>query len=435
MINLNTSKIKFYQVINIFGETMKKVYVEGYGCVLNSADTEIIKNALREEGFEIVDELDRADIAVINTCVVRLETENRMIYRINELKNLGKDVVVAGCLPKALKEKVKGFLHIYPREAHKAGKILKTYIKSGKRVEGLEDDKSLHKKLNYINSSLITPLPICEGCLGHCTYCIVKIARGNLISYPREKIVKKAEELIKKGTKCIFITAQDTACYGFDRNDNLANLLNDLCSIEGDFIMRVGMMHAKNVEEIIDELIEVYKTDKVGKFLHLPLQSGDDEILKKMRRGYTVEEFKEIVNEFRKKVKNLCFTTDIIVGFPGETEEQFENTLNILKELKPDYIHGAKYSQRKGTEAAKMKQVDTKIRKQRSEILDKLRRELSYLNNKKYIGKKLKTLILEEGKGYTENFKVVKFEGGSIGNFKKVKIVDAKTFGLVGKII
>ncbi len=414
-----------------------KVYVEGYGCVLNTADTEIIKNSLRECGFIVVDNLKEANIVIINTCVVRLETENRMIYRINEIKNLGKEVVVAGCLPKALKNKVKGFLHIYPREAHKAGEILKYYLKYKKREKYIEEEinKTLYKKLDYIKPSLITPLPICEGCIGNCSYCIVKIARGNLISYPREKIVKKAEELIKSGVKCLFITAQDTACYGLDIGDNLVNLLNDLTQIEGEFIMRVGMMHAKNVQPILDELIEVYQNEKVGKFLHLPIQSGDDEILKKMKRGYTVDEFKEIVNEFKRKVKNLCFTTDVIVGFPGETEEQFQNTLEVLKELKPDYIHGAKYSQRRGTEAAKMKQVDTKIRKRRSEILDKLRRELSYLNNKKYIGKTLKTLVLENGKGYTENFKVVKFEGGEIGEFVKVKITDAKTFGLKGEII
>ncbi|XRO75254.1 tRNA (N(6)-L-threonylcarbamoyladenosine(37)-C(2))-methylthiotransferase [Methanocaldococcus sp. 28A] len=414
-----------------------RVYVEGYGCVLNTADTEIIKNSLKEYGFELVNSLDEADIVIINTCVVRLETENRMIYRINEIKNLGKDVVVAGCLPKALKNKVNGFLHIYPRESHRAGEILRDYIEKNKRTIYAEEEinKTLYRKLDYLKPSLITPLPICEGCLGNCSYCIVKIARGNLISYPREKIVNKAKELISKGVKCLFITAQDTACYGFDIGDNLANLLNELSQIDGEFIMRVGMMHAKNVQPILDELIEAYQNEKVGKFLHLPLQSGDDEILNKMKRGYTVDEFKEIVNEFRRKVKNLCFTTDIIVGFPGETEEQFQNTLEILKELKPDYIHGAKYSQRRGTEAAKMKQVDTKIRKRRSEILDKLRRELSYLNNKKYIGKTLRVLVLNEGKGYTDNFKVVKFEGGDVGEFRKVKITDAKTFGLRGEIV
>ncbi|ENN96031.1 MiaB-like tRNA modifying enzyme [Methanocaldococcus villosus KIN24-T80] len=410
-----------------------KVYVEGYGCVLNQADTDIIRNSIKKEGFEITEDINEADIIIINTCVVRLETENRMIYRINELKKLNKFLVVAGCLPKALKEKIGDLPYIYPREAHRAGEILKEYLHKRKR-ENKEDHKTLYEKLKYISPKLITPLPICEGCLGNCSYCIVKIARGNLISYPKEKIVKKAEELIKGGTKCLFITAQDTACYGLDIGENLANLLNDICSIEGEFIIRVGMMHPKNLERIVDDLIEVYKNDKIGKFLHLPAQSGDDEILKLMNRGYTVDEFKSLVNEFRKKIKNLCFVTDIIVGFPGESDEHFMNTLEFLKEVKPDYIHGAKYSQRKGTLASKMKQVDTKIRKRRSEILDKLRRELSYINNKKYIGKSLRAIVVDKDKGYTENFKTVKLKCEEVGEFKKVKIKDAKTFCLIGEI-
>ncbi|WP_456418872.1 tRNA (N(6)-L-threonylcarbamoyladenosine(37)-C(2))-methylthiotransferase [Methanocaldococcus infernus] len=408
-----------------------KVYVEGYGCVLNKADTEIIKESLIKEGFEITESLDEANIVIINTCVVRLETENKMMHRINYLNSLGKLVIVAGCLPKALKEKVEGFYHIYPKEAHRAGEILKEIL-TKKKKEDRGEEKELYKKLNYLKPKLVTPLPISEGCLGNCSYCIVKIARGKLISYPREFLVRKAEELIKGGAKCLLITAQDTACYGLDRGDNLANLLKDLCQIEGEFIMRVGMMHAKYLSPILDEIIELYREEeKIGKFLHLPLQSGDDEILKLMRRGYSVDEFIGIVKEFKKKVKDLCFTTDIIVGFPGETEEAFNNTLEVLRKLKPDYIHGAKYTQRKGTEAARMKQLDTKIRKRRTEILDKLRRELSYLNNKKYVGREMRTLIIEKNKGYTENFKVVRFEEKQeVGKFKKVKIKDATTFTL-----
>ncbi|WP_457611966.1 tRNA (N(6)-L-threonylcarbamoyladenosine(37)-C(2))-methylthiotransferase [Methanocaldococcus sp.] len=412
---------------------MVKVYVEGYGCVLNTADTDIIKSSLEREGFEVVDNLEDADVVIINTCVVRLETENKMMFRINKLKKMGKFVVVAGCLPKALKEKVSNLPYIYPKEAYRAGEILKEILR-GYREEYKEEEinKELYKKLFYLKPKLVSPLPIAEGCLGNCSYCIVKIARGKLISYPREMLVKKAEELIKGGTKCLFITAQDTACYGLDRGDNLANLLRDLCSIEGEFIMRVGMMHVKYLKPILDEIIELYREEnKIGKFLHLPLQSGDNYILKLMKRGYTVDEFISVVKEFKKKVKDLCFTTDVIVGFPGESEEAFNNTLEVLKKLKPDYIHGAKYTQRKGTEAAKMKQLDTKIRKRRTEILDKLRRELSYINNKKYVGREMRALIVEKNKAYTHNFKVVRFENEEeVGKFKKVKIKDATTFTL-----
>ncbi|MDK2790464.1 MAG: threonylcarbamoyladenosine tRNA methylthiotransferase [Methanothermococcus sp.] len=431
-----------------------KIYVEGYGCTLNSADTTIIENSIKEfKDFQIIDKDEDADIVVINTCIVRLETEHKMISRIKYLRSLNKKVVVAGCMAKALREKLEGIsdILIMPKEAHLSGKMLHNLFNERIEKEIIPKDRNKNKigkigidsnnlndKLKYLKpskNSIIVPLPICEGCVGKCSYCIVKVARGRLISYDREFIVKKADELIKNGAKCLLVTAQDTACYGFDRNDNLPNLINDLCSIEGKFGMRIGMMHAKNALEILDELVESYKNDKVTKFLHLPIQSGDDGVLKDMKREYTVDEFISVISEFRRKIKNLNFTTDVIVGFPTETEEAFENTLEILKKLKPDYTHGAKYTQRKYTEAARLKQVDTKIRKRRSEILNELRRELSYENNKKHIGEKFEILVTGKNEGITENCKPVKFnEDAEIGTFRTIKITEAKTFGLFGEL-
>ncbi|WP_292460910.1 tRNA (N(6)-L-threonylcarbamoyladenosine(37)-C(2))-methylthiotransferase [Methanothermococcus sp.] len=426
-----------------------KIYIEGYGCTLNTADTIIIKNSIASfEDFQIVQNPEDADIVVINTCAVRLETEHRMISRIKHFKSLNKKVIVAGCMPKALKEKVedKGDVLIMPKEAHLSGNIIHGYVIHNKYHSKYNPCSNttpinLNDKLKYLKpeNSLIMPLPISEGCVGKCSYCIVKVARGRLISYDRDLLIKKAEEFINNGVKHILITSQDTACYGFDKNDTLPNLINDIASIDGEFDMRIGMMHAKNVSNIMDELIESYQNDKVAKFLHLPIQSGDDQVLKDMKRGYTVDEFISIVNEFKRKVKDLNFNTDIIVGFPTEKEENFENTLEVLRKINPDYIHSAKYSQRKHTEAAKLKQVDTKIRKKRSRILDKLRRELSYENNKKYIGKTLKVLITEKDKGIAHNCKVVKFNSENkninIGEFREIKITDAKTFGLFGEIL
>jgi len=417
------------------------IYIEGYGCTLNTADTKIIKNSLKLfKDFQIVDNVEDADIVVINTCVVRLETENRMISRIEYFRSLNKKIVVAGCMPKALREKVidKANLLIMPREAHLSGEMIYRHFKD-KRVSR-PSNVNINEKLKYLKpEGLIMPLPISEGCVGKCTYCIVKVARGDLISYDKNLLVKKAREYVDSGVKHILITAQDTACYGFDKGYTLPDLLKDIIfSVEGVYTMRIGMMHAKNVPEIIDDLLDCYRSDKIAKFLHLPLQSGDDKVLKDMKREYTVDEFIDIVKEFKRKVKDLNFNTDIIVGFPTESEENFENTLEVLKKIKPDYIHGAKYTPRRHTLAAKMKQIDTKIRKMRSKILDKLRRELSYENNKKYIGKTLKVLITEKGKGIAHNCKVVKFnweDGLKVGNFIDVKITDAKTFGLFGEVL
>lgn len=423
-----------------------KIYIEGYGCTLNTADTEIIKNSLNEfEDFELTDNVDDSDIIVINTCIVRQETEHRMISRIEYFKSLDKKVVVAGCMAKALSKKIENLADvlIMPREAQHSGNIMKDKLlkdfseKNNESNQNLNFENQLNEKIKKVSSQgLITALPICEGCLGSCTYCIVKRARGNLVSYDRDLIVKKAEELVKSGTKCLLVTAQDTACYGLDNNDNLSNLINDISEIPEKFAMRIGMMHAKFAEPILDELIESFKSEKVVKFLHLPIQSGDDQVLKDMNRNYTVDEFISVLNEFKSKIKNLNFTTDVIVGFPTETEEAFENTLEIVKKIKPDFTHAAKYSQRKYTKAAVLKQIDTKIRKERSEILNELRRELSYENNKRHIGETFEILVTKDNMGVTDNCKNVIFEEpAKIGEFKRVKITGAKTFGLSGKLI
>ncbi|WP_048059173.1 tRNA (N(6)-L-threonylcarbamoyladenosine(37)-C(2))-methylthiotransferase [Methanococcus vannielii] len=415
-----------------------KIYIEGYGCTLNTADTEIIKNSIKEfQNFEITTDLNDSDIIVVNTCIVRQETEHRMISRIEYFKSLNKKVVVAGCMAKALPKKIEYFSDcmVLPREAQNSGNILfKKFIENKEKTNF---ENNLSEKLNKLSSKgLISPMPISEGCLGNCSYCIVKKARGTLESYDRKLIVKKAMEFINSGTKCLLITAQDTACYGYDNNDNLSNLIDDISEIPEKFAMRIGMMHAKFAEPILDELVESFKSEKVVKFLHLPIQSGDNQVLKDMGRNYTVDEFISVLNEFKRKIKDLNFTTDVIVGFPSETEDAFNNTLEVLKKIKPDFTHGAKYSQRKYTKAALLKQVDTKIRKERSEILNELRRDLSYGNNKRHIGQTFEILVTKNNMGVTENSKNVIFkDNAKIGEFRKVKISDANTFGLLGKLL
>ena len=224
-----------------------KIYVEGYGCTLNSADTMIIENSIKEfKDFQIIGNEEDADIVVINTCIVRLETEHKMISRIKYLRSLNKKVVVAGCMAKALREKLEDIsdILIMPKEAHLSGKMLHSLfnecveekekikqadVTKNKIIKNEIGPNDLNNKLKCLKpskNSIVVPLPICEGCVGKCSYCIVKVARGRLISYDRESIVKKADELIKNGAKCLLVTAQDTACYGFDRNDNLPNLIN-----------------------------------------------------------------------------------------------------------------------------------------------------------------------------------------------------------------
>jgi MiaB-like tRNA modifying enzyme len=215
-------------------------------------------------------------------------------------------------------------------------------------------------------------IEISNGCLSNCSYCCVKFARGKLFSYPVEKIVEEARQAVKNGCKELWITSQDNSCYGKDIDSSLPELLKEICKIEGEFSVRVGMMNPLYAKNILDELIEVSKDEKIIKFLHLPVQSGSDKILKLMNRGYVVKDFVEIVEKFRKEIPDLFLSTDVIVGFPGETEEDFQKTVELMRKIKPSKINISKFGARPMTEAAKMKQLDNKTINERSKLLHEL---------------------------------------------------------------
>ena len=274
-------------------------------------------------------------------------------------------------------------------------------------------------------------IPISEGCLGSCTYCAARFARGHLFSYPPESVVKTAEQFIAQGYKELQITSQDTGCYGMDTNDDLPSLLNRLVSLKGKFRIRVGMMNPNHVFNILDDLLSVYENEKIYKFLHIPVQSGNDDILHLMNRKYTTSQFVKICSAFRKKFQNLYLCTDIIVGFPTETEEQFRDTLELVKKIEPDKINVTRFSPRPNTKAAALPQFPDWIKKERSRALYKLRMDISLKINKQYTGKSLEVLINQQGKvkntmiGRAFNYKPVVCRG-ELGEFKTVMIKGAE---------
>ncbi len=279
-------------------------------------------------------------------------------------------------------------------------------------------------------------IPISEGCLGSCTYCAARLARGHLYSYPMESVVRTAERFIKNGCKELQITSQDTGCYGFDQKERLPALLKNVVGIEGKFKIRVGMMNPNHTLDILDDLINVYHNEKIYTFLHVPVQSGSNEILKKMNRKYTVDEFLYICNQFRKAFPNICLWTDIIVGFPTETDEQFYDTLKLVKKIQPDKINVTRFSPRPGTKAMNMPQIPGWIKKERSRALHKLRMDISLKINKEYIKKSYEVLINKKGSvegtmmGRTFNYKPVVCHG-KLGEFKTVIIKKAKPTYLI----
>jgi len=415
-----------------------KVYLETYGCTANKSDASLIQGLLKKEHHELVEKLDETDVVILLTCTVIGTTEQRMLSRLREFKKIGKKIVVAGCMASVQPELIKSIIPdaklLPPRYSHHI-------------LDILNDKKTLFTMKNKTQvpkyfDDLVAPISIAEGCMFSCSYCITSPARGGLTSYPSKEIVQDVCSALRQGCKEIQLTAQDTASYGLDTNSNLGELLSTLHRVEGSYRIRVGMMNPYTTLKNLDSIIQGFDNPKIYKFLHLPVQSGDDDMLKKMDRKYKVEDFLKIVKKFRDKYPDITISTDVIVGFPTETDEQFQNTTELLKKVKPDITNITRYSARPGTKAKTMHgRIKTEVAKERSKMLTKIYKHISLENNLKHIKRKYTTLVTEKGKnntfvGRTENYKpIVIKEKVTVGNFITVVVTDAEPTYLVGKLI
>jgi len=414
-----------------------KVYLETYGCTFNQADGQIMANILGDE-HEIVDNITDADVVILNTCYVKLPTEQKMITRINKIKTEypDKKLIVGGCMVEVDSERLNKFAGdscwIGP---HKIDMINEVVNKSvcGEVIHECGKTSMIKAGTVYKNfDSLIHILQICEGCNGACTFCCTKIARGFLVSYPIEKIVEEAKEAISKGCKELQVTAQDSACYGMDTGESFSQLLNQLAAIDGDFRIRVGMMHPKSLKGQLDEVINVIKNnEKIYNFVHIPIQTGSAKVLEEMNRLHTLEEYKMIIDKFRSEIPDLSIATDIIVGYPTETDDDFQKTIDLLYEIKPDIIHISKYMHRPGAKSSSLKEIDHALMKERTHKVNKVKTEVMLENNKKYEGSVQKVLITGKGTsggfvGYTNSYKNVIVDDVEIGSFVDVRITEGK---------
>ena len=299
---------------------MANIYIETYGCSNSQAEAEIMAGLLEKGGFEIVSNEKNADLLIVVTCYVKSPTQQKILFRMRQLNERypDKKMIIAGCMPEGIYGKL---ISIFPDSSmvstHHVKDIVKAVEKTlrGKRIEYLGESKQIKLCLPRIRkNSLIDIVPVSSGCNSSCSYCCVRLAKGGLFSYPEAKIIKEVQDSVKQGCKEIWITSQDNASYG---NGKLPDLMNKISKIPGSFYARIGMMNPRNVLPILPNLIESYRNDKIFKFLHLPVQSGDDAILKKMNRGYKAKDFERIVNELKNNFRYQLWT-DVIVGFPGE---------------------------------------------------------------------------------------------------------------------
>ena len=420
---------------------MAKIWVEAYGCSASFADSEMISGLIVNGGHTLADSPMDSDLNLVVTCSVKDATANKMIHRIKSLKS--KPLVVAGCLPKAERATVEKFSNtaslLGPNSLGKTIDVINSTLKGKKSVQ-LEDTDFSKVGLPKIRlNPAIGIVEISNGCMSECTFCQTKLSKGDLTSYRIGDIVRQVKKEIADGCKEIWLTSTDNGCYGFDIDSDLPSLVNSVCEIQEDFKIRVGMMNPMYMPRIRNDLLKSFEDDKVFKFLHVPVQSGSDKVLNDMKRGHTVETFRDVSTKFRKKFQHFTISTDIIVGFPTETEEDFEKTVDLLKVTKPDIVNLSRYSQRAGTEAAEWDQVQVTEIMRRSKIISDLIEKISIENNQKWIGWKGKVLFDETAKdsikGRNFAYKPIFVEDRvKIGGIHTVEIMKAKTHSLLGKI-
>lgn len=415
-----------------------KIYLEVYGCTANKADASLMKGILLENKHKIVKNAIDADLIIILTCTVIDKTEQRMLSLIKKYKTICKKIIVAGCMASIQKDKIKKILSdirfLPPYYSHHIIDIIEN-----KNSNFIEKNKTIFpKKFDDITA----PIAIAEGCMFSCSYCITTHARGKLRSFPIKEIKKDISFALKSGCKEIQLTSQDTSSYGIDKKTDLGKLLLNITKFNKDYRIRVGMMNPFTCLKNLDSIIKGYDSLRIYKFVHLPVQSGDNEILEKMNRKYNIQDFKKIIFTFRDKYPDITIATDAIVGFPGETDKQFQNTINLIKKIKPDITNITRFSARPNTIAKTMNgRIITEIVKKRSKILTKVCNEISFKKNKEHIGKKYNILITENGKnntfiGRSENYKpVVLKENLQIGTFKNVEIKDSAPTFLFANLI
>jgi threonylcarbamoyladenosine tRNA methylthiotransferase CDKAL1 len=452
-------KPSIIETIPLLTKSKPKVWIEAYGCSASMADSEMIGGILKEAGYEIATKRSESALNLIVTCSVKDTTEHKMMSRIRTMVKSGKPLVVAGCLPKADKAKIESASSsaslIGPNSIDKAPDAVRSAL-SGDRLVALKDSKLDKVNIPRVRlNPVISIVEIANGCLSECTFCQTKIAKGRLRSYRIGDIVRQIKSDIKSGCKEVWLSSTDNGCYGRDIDTNLVDLLRACCSIEGNFKIRVGMMNPMYLPAILDRMVSLFcENDKLFKFLHIPVQSGSDRVLRKMKRGHTSKTFIDTVQAFRDKIPEMTISTDIIVGFPSETEDDFKQTINLLERSQPDVVNISRYAARPKTEASGWKEmkVSSQVSKERSEYLHYLTRRIAKKRNSIWREWQGEIVIDEIGKvmqGRNYAYKPVVISSSTpssianaaddrqilLGDIVNVKIFDFSNFSLKANVI
>jgi threonylcarbamoyladenosine tRNA methylthiotransferase CDKAL1 len=352
----------------------RRVFIETYGCRYNFGDTAKLVEILKYKGSKIVESAEGADSVIINTCTVVGSTERRMLRRLSLYRNT--DLYVTGCMPAVQREAIFS--------------VCTPTILSSELIH------EAYRNIGPVGSGGVAIVQIARGCVGTCTYCLTKVARGPLKSVPEDQICNEIYAHALAGTPEIQITAQDISCWGKDIGKSLPSLLHKFDDIPGRFMIRLGMMNPGSVKGILDDLVEAFSYRRIFKFLHLPVQSGSDSVLKRMGREYTVSDFEEIVGRFKNRYPEITLATDMIVGFPGETDEDFLQSLDLIDRIQPNKVNITRYSARPFTPISSEKDFPDWIKKDRSRIMNARAEQVYAFVNQGYLNKRTDFVVTEK---------------------------------------
>lgn len=406
-----------------------KYFIITFGCQMNKSDSGRIASVLEQANLKKASGIKEADFIIINMCSVRQSAVDRVNGALGKIKN--KQTILTGCVLKKDKRKfIDKFNYVLDIEdLPKWPEILG--LKNIETNSYFEIDSKQPNEFSAV-------IPIMTGCNNFCSYCVVPYTRHREKSRPSEEIICEIKKLIKNNYKEIWLLGQNVNSY---RNIPFSELLRKINDIPGNFWIRFTSSHPKDFS---DDIIKAMKEcDKVTEYLNLPVQAGDNEILKKMNRPYKIEHYKDIIKKVRKEIPSITISTDVIVGFPGETKEQFNNTAELFKEAKYDMAYINKYSPRHGTKATELvDNISAKEKKERERILNNILKQTALENNKKYISKEVEALINTQKDentwiGKTREYKTIMIESNNnlLGQFIKAKIIDASPWGLKGEYV
>ena len=351
----------------------RSVFIETYGCRYNFGDTAKLVEILRYHGSTIAESPEEADAVIINTCTVVGPTERRMLRRLAGFRD--RDLYVTGCMPKVQRDAILAVCSptiVFPETIH-----------------------DLYRSVGTVTGGGVGVVQLAQGCGGSCTYCITRFARGPLKSFSRDEILAQVRAFVRAGTYEIQLTAQDVSAWGMDAGHTLPELLTAIDKIPGDYRIRVGMMNPATVKGQTGDLIDAFAGDHMFRFIHLPVQSGSDQVLTRMGRCYTVAEFREIVRQFRERYPGITVATDMIVGFCDETEADFSASLDLIRRVKPSKVNVTRYSRRPFTPVAKEKDYPDSVKKDRSRTMNTVAEEVYASLNAMQLGKTVPFMVTE----------------------------------------